>query len=207
MKLMLLAENGEGLGRLFYGGVGPFVLLLVAVYVITAYPLYCVARRRGIRKPWLAWIPVGQACTMGSISDHYQLTTRYTTKNKRKLLLWLQVIMLVLLVLMLILTAETVITALRVDDSYAFIDAWKPVRDDLQGMLSLYLVLLAVAVFTTVVQYMALFDLYRSCDPDNGVIYLVLSLFVAITMPIFLMIVRNMDKGIPERLLHGQQEE
>lgn len=33
-------------------------ILSLAAYVLTAYSLYTIAKRRGISNPWLAWIPV-----------------------------------------------------------------------------------------------------------------------------------------------------
>ena len=49
--------------------VGTPVLLAVASYVLTALALYTVARRRGLKNPWLAWIPVASAWIVGSLSD------------------------------------------------------------------------------------------------------------------------------------------
>ena len=37
---------------------GTPMLLSIAGYVLTALALYTIARRRGLRNPWLAWIPV-----------------------------------------------------------------------------------------------------------------------------------------------------
>ena len=38
--------------------MGLGMVLSVACYVLEALSLYTIAQRRGIRKPWLAWIPV-----------------------------------------------------------------------------------------------------------------------------------------------------
>ena len=58
--------------------------------IFAAIGFYSIAKRRGILRPWLAWLPVGQNWIVGSISDHYQLEINYRTKNKRKVLLCLQ---------------------------------------------------------------------------------------------------------------------
>lgn len=174
------------------------LILAVVMYVFGSLGYYTIAQRRGIQHAWLAWVPVGNAWVLGCISDHYRLTTRYTTKNKRTLLLVLQIVLFILLGLMLILATATLLEALRVDDSYAFVDVWKLVRDKLWELLALYLVLLAVAVWTSVVQYMALYDVFNSCDPDNSMLFLLLSIFLGIS-PFLVFAGKNKDLGMPPK--------
>jgi hypothetical protein len=50
-----------------------------------------------------------------------------------------------------------------------------------------------------VIWFIALYDLYRSCDPNNAVAYLLLTIFVNWLTPVFLMIVRKKDEGMPPR--------
>ena len=56
---------------------------------------------------------------------------------------------------------------------------------------------LAAKTVLKVYRYMALYDVYTSCDPHNNVLYLVLSIFVGITLPVFLFICRKKDDGLP----------
>ena len=41
----------------------------IGAYVLWSLGVYTIAKRRGIRKPWLSWIPVGNLWILGSISD------------------------------------------------------------------------------------------------------------------------------------------
>jgi hypothetical protein len=53
-----------------------------------------------------------------------------------------------------------------------------------------------------VVEIMALYDLYSSCEPANNVLYLVLSLVPGINTvarPLFLFLCREKDGGMPSR--------
>ena len=55
-------------------GIVLMILALVLVAglilaVLSALALYTIAKRREIANPWLAWIPLGQAWILGSISD------------------------------------------------------------------------------------------------------------------------------------------
>ena len=56
----------------------------------------------------------------------------------------------------------------------------------LGGVVGLCLPLVGVSIALTVLRYMALYDLYRSVDPNNSVLYLVLSILVSISEPFFI---------------------
>lgn len=56
----------------------------------------------------------------------------------------------------------------------------------------------AIAVTAVVFYYISLYHLFKSCDPDNAVLYLVLSIVISVACPIILFVVRKKDKGIPE---------
>ena len=70
----------------------PSLLLGIASYVLTALALYVIARRRGLNKPWLAWIPVVNCWILGSLSDQYHYVVKGENKCKRKVLLILNLI-------------------------------------------------------------------------------------------------------------------
>lgn len=173
------------------------LVLSLAVYVFSSLGYYTIAKRRGIPKPWLAFIPVGNQWILGSISDQYQLAASYKTRHKSSQLLWLNAAAAILLIVFMISLVVTVLSALAVDPTYSgFIDVWQPVRRNLADMLWAYLVTMAVSIALTVVQYVALYDLYRSCDPENSVLFLLLSIFLGIGA--FLVFAcRKKDLGMP----------
>lgn len=212
MERLISSIPIDGLDQILY--VDPSVSILssvisflvsLAVYLITAGTLHTIAQRREIDKPWLAWVPVGQMYLLGTISDHYQLKAKYTTTNNRKTLLWLQIVMLVLLALAMVLAIDAVNQSRRMDNtSPDYMDTWKHLVLDLKGIVVVALLLFVTAVLMLGVEYVALFDLYRSCDPDSSVVYLVLSIFLSITMPIFLLMVCDKDEGMPKQLIIRQ---
>ena len=51
----------------------------------------------------------------------------------------------------------------------------------------------------TIIQYFCLYDIYRSCDPGSAVVFLLLSIFLGITLPFLLFALRNKDLGMPPR--------
>ena len=66
-------------------------------------------------------------------------------------------------------------------------------------ILGLVLPFAAIAITFCVIRYMALFDIYRSMDPGNAVLYLVLSILFSPTEPFFLFFNREKDLGMPPR--------
>jgi hypothetical protein len=178
----------------------PGMLISLATYIVVSLSLYTIADRRDIKHAWLAWIPVGNLWILGSISDHYQLNAAFRTKNKRKLLMILQILLAILCVIMLVMVVVTVLAVFEAggNSQYEhFIDVWAPARDSLLELVLVWLAMMAVAIWTTVVQYMALYDVYKSCEPGNATLYLVLSIVVNVTQPIFLFLCRNKDAGLP----------
>ena len=73
-----------------------------------------------------------------------------------------------------------------------------PLFLDLLGVW-LALPLAAVSVAYLVIRYMVLYDVYRSVDPNNSVLYLVLSILFNPTEPFFLFFNREKDLGMPPR--------
>ena len=67
------------------------------------------------------------------------------------------------------------------------------------SLLGLLLPLGVVGIAYCIFYYMALYDLYTSLDPENNVLFLVLSIFFSFTKPFFLFFNREKDKGMPPR--------
>lgn len=81
---------------LFLGDLISFGVSVTA-YVLTALALYTIAKRRGIKHPWLAWIPVADMWLLGCISDQYHYVVKGQVNNRRKTMLTLNIVWIVLL--------------------------------------------------------------------------------------------------------------
>ena len=169
----------------------PTGLFGIAVYVLTALAIYTISRRRGLNKPWLAWIPVINCWLLGSLSDQYQYVVKGENKNKRKWLLVLNILKAALASMLTVLAVVTVGTLIVSHHS----DAMGAVV----AVLGLAMPLIAVTIALCVIRYMALYDVYRSMDPANAVLYLVLSILFSPTEPFFLFFNRDKDLGMPPR--------
>ena len=171
----------------------------VVCYVLEGKSLSAIARRRGIEKPWLAWVPVGSSWLLGSISDQYRYVTYGQVRSRRKLLTWLTATlygaMTVLFVLLGVWMVFSMIAAINATEEAFLITL-------LGGMIGLYLFLflfVGIAAVTSVFQFMAYYDLFRSCDPKKSLVFLLVSIFVGYPLPFFVYSCRNKDLGMPPR--------
>lgn len=174
-----------------------FVILFLAFafsivsYVLQGLGMYTIAERRGIRNGWLAWVPIGNLWVLGSISDQYQYLAKGKIKNKRKAMLGLSIGMFVAYFPMIVL----MVMAIEGDEILAAV-----------GMLFIGLAMMVMAIILLVLQYFALYDLFCSCQPSNAVLYLVLSIFISVTLPFFVFFVRKKDLGMPPRKQPAPQQ-
>ena len=178
----------------------PTGLFGVAAYILTALAVYTISRRRGLSKPWLAWIPVVNCWLLGSLSDQYRYVVKGENKSKRK---WLLILRILKAVLVFAISAFVIsMVGSVVKASYYggylegdFLDMLAPVLT----MLGFALPYAGITIAFCVVRYIALYDVYRSLDPDNAVLYLVLSILFSPTEPFFLFFNREKDLGMPPR--------
>ena len=194
--------GGDGLGMmifwilysLFSGGFG------IALYVLRSYGVYSIAKNRGIRRAWFAWLPLVDQYMLGCISDQYRYVAKGQVKNKRKSLLALNIISWIL-ALAIVILAVVVSVLLMGGLMGGYADAIMEGEGlvPMLIMLGLCLPLLGISIAVIVVRYMALYDLYTSCSPANNVLFLALSIFVPVTEPFFLFFIRKKEDGMPPR--------
>lgn len=180
--------------------------LWILVYVLQALALFTIAKRRGIKNPGLAWVPLVNVWILGSISDQYRYVVKGEVKNKRKALLGMEIASAVMAFAVCI---AAIVLVVQVVLEFPHFDSF-PVTWFLQnhiGTLLLILMLgLALAVLSIVYAvffWMAMYDLFRSCEPENTTLYMVLSLVGSLVVPgayaVFLILCREKDLGMPPR--------
>lgn len=175
-------------------------LLSIVLYVLSSLGLYTIAQRRGLHAPWLAWIPVARVWLLGSLSDQYRYVTRGQTSSRRKILLVLDILSAVLKTIMLVCAISLVgQTISAFVNSYSEEQILSTLFSTLMGLLGLLVPLAAVSIAYTIIRFMALYDVYKSLDPSNCTLFLVLSILFPVTEPFFLLCNRKKDLGMPPR--------
>ena len=167
----------------------------IVSYVLTSLGLYTIADRRGIKYPWMAWLPVVNVWILGCISDQYQQVAKGKKKSKRKALLALQIVMYVLMFVLIIAAIFMMIQS----GSYGEVLTDSEVAGMMGPVVMMalsYFGIFGVAIAYTIVYYFALYDLYVSCKPDSGVLYIVLTIVLSVTMPFLIFSCRKKDLGM-----------
>ena len=172
----------------------------IAAYVLRSLGTYTIAKRRGINHPWFSWIPVLDAWILGCISDQYQYVVKGKNKSKRKWLLILNIVLAVLYVVMLVCFGVMVVNTVTGVNSFASEEELAMgMMGPMMGVFGMCIPLMGVAIAVMVLRYMALYDLYTSCTPQNNVLFLVLSILFSVSEPFFIFFSRKKDGGMPPR--------
>ena len=167
-------------------GVFAVALLALAFWIIRSLSLYTIAKRRGIRKPWLSWIPIGNMWILGLLSDQYQHLVNGKVTSRRKILLTLDLVALV---------PALAGTVLNIMSSLAVTIDEEAAAVALVSMV-VSLVTWAISITALIFYHMCNYDLYRSCDPKNAVAFLVIGIIFGVTEPFFYLVNRKKDLGM-----------
>lgn len=191
-----IMEFMEEFGFAIIGAIAGVLLITlvigILVYVFQSVGLYTIAKRRGIRNAWLAWIPVGCYWIAGSIADQYRYVAKGQIKNKRKVLLGLNIAAAAATLVMNVISSVLTIALVESD-----VESAMAANSSIRVLTSLITSGLNIAVL--VFWHMALYDIYSSCSPENNVVFLVLGIIFSITIPFFLFCSRKKDGGMPPR--------
>ena len=172
----------------------------IAVYVLSALALYSMAQKRNIAHAWLAWVPVANVWILGSLSDQYSYVVRGQVKSRRKILLTLNILSALISTALFFLSFGSIARMLmKMADGLHDPMIMQMMLSGLMKAGGILMLVLPLTIWRKVLSFMALYDIYRSCDPQSAVMYLVLSIFFPVLEPIFLFVIRDQELGMPPR--------
>lgn len=181
-------------------------IIQLLLYVLYALSLYTLANSRGLKSAWLSWVPVANIWVLGSLSDQYSYLVQHRSRSRRVLLMVLRIVT----VLSWGLALGVVIAALfrafsMMPYDIEFIIGYCISRSGplLAGLLVCTLIL---ELWYAVVYFITLYHVYRSCDPENAILLLILSILIPVVKPIILFLNRNKEAGMPPRKQPVQPE-
>lgn len=164
-------------------------ILSLVTYIFSSLGFYTLAKRRGIRAPGLAWIPIGGVRWIwGSLADQYAGLTGSKLRCSRHILLWGE----------LALTAAAIPLLAASIQMLTAVMAGQDISAQLLQLNGIQTLLNLVGIALSVMAYIALYKIYKSCDPKHAVLFLVLSIIFNITLPFFVFACRNKDFGMPQ---------
>lgn len=170
----------------FLGILAVVALVALVLWVLRSSALHKIAKRRNIRHAWLAWIPLGGSWILGSVSDQYQHLVRGKVTSRRKILLLLS------LVSMFLGLGNGIVTIIQAIMAQTDVRAVAWAFATMSSSLLVWACGLATLVFNHICNY----DLYRSCNPQTSVVFLVLGIVIPITEPFFYFVDRKKDLGM-----------
>ena len=199
-----LESNLGGMLMVFLLLMGWLMVLGICIgqYVLRAWGTYKIAKRRVLRHAWLSWLPIGQDWMLGCVSDQYQYVVKGNIKNRRKVLTICSVATLVLCISIVGMYANILLQLLINVD---MLDVWS--TDELAQMFAGNFATIAaltgisyvVSIVYTIFVYIAVYDLYASCNPRRRVLYLIVSILLQILIPLFIFVNSKKDLGMPPR--------
>ena len=164
--------------------LGIVLVCCLVGWILGSIGLHKVAKRRGIRHAWLAWLPIGCHWILGCVSDQYQHLVLGKVTSRRKILLILNLASFVFGIAYMVMT---VVAEVLMGESI--------VGGVLLAMGIPYLLTLGVSITLMVFYHICNYDFYRSCKPDSAVVFLVLGIFLPICKPFFYFACRKKDLG------------
>jgi len=147
------------------------MLFTLAIYVVTALGYYRMAKKLGVDNAFLAFIPVASQYLIGQIAEVGASATGKKSWPWRYILLLPYIGLFVLSFVMGVTSALSVVLPI-----FAVLT------------LLLALVIMPVTIAVVVFNYMALWYIFKLFDEGNAVLYLVLSIFFSVAMPIIILI-------------------
>ena len=164
------------------------VALLVSVifWIISSLSLQSIARRRGIRNAWLAWVPIGNQWILGSIADQYQHLIQGKITSRRKILLILSLVSMLIGMCNGVFSAFLSTGVLTEEEAGAVV-----LLSAIPNILGA-----GIGIATMVFYHICNYDFYRSCNPRNAVVFLVLGIVLPVCQPFFYFACRKKDLGM-----------
>lgn len=146
------------------------VALAIAEYILFSLGLYKLSKQRGLRKPWLSWIPAICVWNVGSLIDQYDAKAGM----KRKWRVLLLTLILVILVGFLLLEA----TLIKMVPNLVNMNTATSVFGFTFSFFAEYLVILLAAVVFAACYSICMYKLFESAVPNKSLKYFIISLLV-----------------------------
>lgn len=179
---------------MMFVGISLTILAVVLVcclvgWILRSLSLHSIAKRRGIRHAWLAWVPVGSRWILGSVADQYQHLVQGKVTSRRKIMLILGAMGMAL---------YTVVYGLAFAQIFAELSMLRGEQALTAAAISSIPSLLGtvVGIVTLVFYHICNYDLYRSCRPNAATAFLVLGIIFPVCEPFFYLACRKKDLGM-----------
>lgn len=184
-----------------YNAIMGVVSILVSAISLVAYifqsiGLYSIAKRRGIKAPGLAWVPVGSMWILGSIADQFDYVRTGQVKKKRVALLWLTLVAFILAIIVVPILVQ-LIANIVVYAAYGYGPEYiMQLVSPFMWVLLVIMALSIVSLIADIIMLICLYKLYKSCKPNSAVALIIFSIIFSIIIPFAIFALRKHDEGM-----------
>ncbi len=173
------------------------ILLILAQYIMQSAALTHIGRRRGIKQPWLVWIPIARNYGIGAIADEYDKRIGINRRFRVLLLVFI----LAFYAAYMIFCAGTVEAAINLEYDYLDMGDIFDVFGIILGAYAGMVVIVIMSLIYSALNFICLYKIYESLSPRHCVLHFILSMFIPLYMPISLLCLRNSGYPYPEEAL------
>ncbi len=174
-----------------------FLLIALAQYIMQSIAITHIGRRRGIKQPWLIWIPVARNWAIGALADDHDARNGLTRRFRVLLLVFVLVFYGAYIILYGSIFAS--IPALE-NMGYESSEVVSTVMGLFIGMYSGMIIIVILSLAVTALNYVCLYKIYESLSPKHCVLHFILSLLIPLYMPISLLCLKNSGYPYPEEI-------
>lgn len=171
------------------------VTIGITLFVLQGLGIFDISKKLSFNKPWLAFIPVVSAFSIGRVGDLY---VKKDGKKATPLKLWL----LILSVLnFLIFAVFIVVFAIIISKFYFNVSDTIMENEELTAeifkilipVMVFYFVSAIISIAYRVVYYFNLWRIFKIFDSNNAVLFLILSIVFGFLAPIFIFVIKNKE--------------
>ena len=185
---------------IFFGIISIFAIILaiisaigITLFVLKGIGLFNISKRLGFNKPWLSFIPVVSAFSLGRVSDSYVKNDGSRAKPLKIWLLILSVLNFLLLALFCVVFAVFV--------SKFYFEASDIIKANEELTAAIFKILIPIVVFYfisavvsvayMVVYYISLWRIFKIFEPNNALLFFVLSIIFGFLGSVFIFVLRH----------------
>ncbi len=167
----------------------------ITLFVLQGLGLFKMSKRFNFNRPWLCFIPIVSAFSLGRIGDRY---VKNNGKKAKPLKIWLFILA---LMNFLLLAGFVVVFIVLIIRFYLGVSDIIAANEELTAEIFKILIPIAIFYFIAaitsiayqVVYYFCLWRVFGIFDNRNAILYLVLSIFFNFLAPIFIFVIRNKE--------------
>ena len=171
--------------------------VLIPNYVLTGIGYSTIAKRRGVKGYWLAWIPVAKNWVIGGIADEYD-QRHLGCKRRFRLFMLLSSVVNVLSTILLFVAIAAIVPLVR---SSIAGNEEEMLNHFMQFYFCFEYGVLGLAFSSglfTAFYYISVYKIIESFTPKLAVLFFILSIFVGLFLPIWLVVMRKKGYPYPE---------